>query len=55
MELVFDEAIVVRSSSKILFFKQKWDYGIDQFQWVLYHIIKNVRGFVYFIRGNVRI
>ena len=55
MEMIFDEALVCRSSSKILFFKQVWDYGTDQYQWSLYHSIKNIRGFVYFIRGNVRI
>ena len=54
MELLFDEALCVRSSLKILFFRQVWDHDIEQSRWVIYHKIK-IRGFIYFIKGNVRI
>lgn len=54
MELLFDEALCVRSSLKVLFFRQVWDHDTDQYRWVVYHKIK-IRGFIYFIKGNVRI
>ena len=47
MVLIYGEALVVRSSSKIYFFKQEKS-------WQLYHTIF-VRGFIYYIKGNVRI
>lgn len=49
MFLVFDHALVVRSSNSILFFKK-----IDG-KWVQYHKIDDMRGQIYFIRGNIRI
>lgn len=54
MELLFDEALCIRSSGRILFFKQRYDEDLEMNQWFLYNTIK-VRGFIYFIRGNVRI
>lgn len=54
MELLFDQALVIRSSSKVLFFKQEYNELTEQTEWQLYNSI-NVRGFIYFIRGNVRI
>jgi hypothetical protein len=55
MELLFDEALCVRSSASILFFKQEWSYEHDENRWTNYHTMRNVRGFLYFIRGNIRI
>jgi hypothetical protein len=54
MVLVFEEALIARSSSKILFFKQEFDEDLQCTRWVLYDTLK-IRGFIYFIRGNVRI
>jgi hypothetical protein len=54
MELLFDNALCIRSSGKVLFFKQVWNELEEHLEWQLYHTI-NVRGFIYFIRGNVRI
>jgi hypothetical protein len=54
MELLFDEALCIRSSGRIVFFKQVFDKDEEEMRWILYKTIK-VRGFVYFIRGNVRI
>ena len=54
MVLVFDEALIARSSSKILFFKQVYCDELETTKWELYNMLK-IRGFIYFIRGNVRI
>ena len=54
MELLFDHALCIRSSSKVLFFKQVWNDLTEIMEWQLYNSI-DVRGFIYFIRGNVRI
>jgi len=54
MVLVFDEALIARSSSKILFFKQVYCDELETTKWELYNVLK-IRGFIYFIRGNVRI
>lgn len=51
MYLLFDQALVVRSSSSILFFKK--DEETDK--WMQYEKFDNMRGQIYFIRGNVRI
>ena len=57
MYMLFDEALVTRSSGSILFFKLKHDvHEVDhRGTWSLYHTIEDMRGSVYFIRGNVRI
>ena len=54
MTLVYGEALIARSSSQVLFFKQVLDKMTKTTSWELYHTI-NVRGFVYYIKGNVRI
>jgi len=54
MVLIFGEALAVRSSGKVLFFKLEWNHFEECFKWVQYHDIK-VRGFIFFIKGNVRI
>jgi hypothetical protein len=51
MFLVFNQALVARSSTKMMFFKIKKETG----KWTNYHTIHNMRGTVFFIRGNVRI
>jgi len=54
MVLVFNEALIVRSSTKILFFKQVKDIETGEENWELYHDL-NVRGFIFYIKGNIRI
>lgn len=51
MYLLFDQALVVRSSSSILFFKIDDETGL----WKEYHRFPKMRGQIYFIRGNIRI
>lgn len=51
MYLLFDQALVVRSSSSILFFKINAETGL----WEQYEELKDMRGNIYFIRGNIRI
>jgi len=51
MYLLFDEALVVRSSSSILFFKKDKESKL----WKEYTRIDNMRGSIFFIKGNVRI
>lgn len=57
MYLLFDEALVTRSSGSILFFKLTHDEHEedDHGRWTLYHTIEDMRGSIYFIRGNIRI
>ena len=51
MYLLFDEALVTRSSSSILFFKIHPETGL----WTLYHTKEEMSGQIFFIRGNIRI
>jgi hypothetical protein len=51
MYLLFDEALVTRSSSSILFFKIDPETGL----WTKYHQFDEMRGQIFFIRGNIRI
>ena len=51
MYLLFDQALVVRSSSSILFFKISEETG----EWEMYNEMKDMRGNIYFIKGNIRI
>ena len=51
MYLLFDQALVVRSSSSILFFKK----DVDTDLWKQYEKFDNMRGQIYFIKGNIRI
>lgn len=53
MVLVNGEALIVRSSSRMLFFKQVTDSEKKHTSWKLYHNIQ-VRGSIYFIKGNDR-
>ena len=59
MYLIYNEALVTRSSSDILFFKVEevedpLTREISR-EWKQYHILQNLRGFVYYIKGNIRI
>jgi hypothetical protein len=51
MYLLFDQALCVRSSSSILFFKIDKETGL----WKEYERFNDMRGQIYFIKGNVRI
>jgi len=51
MYLLFDEALITRSSSSILFFKIDPETNL----WKQYKKFENMRGQIYFIKGNVRI
>ena len=51
MFIVFDKALIVRSSNSMLFFKKDEEEG----KWKQYHKIDNTRGNIFFIRGNIRI
>ena len=54
MYLVNDKALIARSSSQILFFKQMTDRFTLEKSWKCYHVL-DIRGFIYFIKGNKRI
>ena len=51
MYLLFDQALVTRSSGSILFFKIDEETG----EWTEYECFDDMRGQIFFIRGNVRI
>ena len=53
MELIFNKVLIARSSGDILFFKIEKDEDNKEYKWVQYHEIE-LRGFIYFIKGNVR-
>lgn len=50
MFLLFDQALIVRSSSSILFFKINPETNL----WEQFHKIPKMRGDIFFIKGNVR-
>lgn len=50
MFLLFDQALIVRSSSSILFFKINPETNL----WYQYHVIPKMRGDIFFIKGNIR-
>jgi hypothetical protein len=54
MFFVYDQALIVRSSNSIIFFKQT-DCSKKGFVWEQYYKIDKMRGQIYFIRGNKRI
>ena len=54
MYLIYQQALVARSSSDILFFKIEVDEDTEERKWKMYKVI-NCRGFIYYIKGNVRI
>jgi len=55
MYLLYDQALITRSSRGILFFKINEESG----KWEQYHIFKELRGQIFYIRsalpGNVQI
>ena len=51
MFLVFEKALIVRSTSGMLFFKINSETGL----WTKYHTIDDMRGTVFFTKGNIRI
>jgi hypothetical protein len=54
MYLVYNTALIARSSSDILFFKIEKDEETEERKWKQYKMLE-VRGFIYYIKGNVRI
>jgi hypothetical protein len=54
MYLIFNQILAVRTSSDITFFKLVYNTDLKRREWVL-HLVLNIRGFLYFMRGNVRI
>ena len=54
MYLVNDKALIARSSSQILCFKQVLDKFTHEKSWKCYCTLEH-RGFIYFIKGNKRI
>ena len=54
MELIYNKALAVSSSNKVLFFKIGYDPMQDRWCWMKYFEI-NIRGQIYFIKGNERI
>ena len=48
------ECLIVRSSGFIYFFKQIMDTMTKKESWKLFHTL-HVRGFIYYIKGNIRI
>ena len=54
MILVYNSALIARSSSDILFFKIEKDEDTEEKVWRQYKVIEK-RGFIYYIKGNIRI
>ena len=56
MYLIYNSALIARSSSDILFFKIEVDEDTEERtrKWKQYKMLE-VRGFIYYIKGNVRI
>jgi hypothetical protein len=54
MVMIQGEALIVRSSSRVLFFKEMTNAETHRTSWQLYHQLK-LRGFIYFMKGNDRI
>ena len=54
MFLIFNQILIARSSSDILFFKLVFDEQSETMKWQQYRVIE-ARGFIYYIKGNVRI
>ena len=54
MYLVYNQALICRSSSQILFFKIVKNEITERREWKMYEVI-NSRGFIYYIKGNIRI
>lgn len=54
MMLIYGRVLIVRSASSILFFKQEYDAVEYKNYWIQYHEL-DIRGNIYFIKGNIRI
>ena len=54
MYLIYEQALVIRCSSQILFFKIEIDEFTQDREWVIYHTL-DANGFLYYIKGNSRI
>jgi hypothetical protein len=54
MYLVYNSALVTRSSNEVLFFKIEKNEFTGRREWKQYNTIY-VRGFIYYIKGNFRI
>ena len=54
MVLVFNQALIARSSSDIMFFKLEYDEETEDRLWRQYEKIES-RGSIYYIKGNLRI
>ena len=54
MYLIYNTALISRSSDEILFFKIKVNDITGRREWKQYNSI-HIRGFIYYIKGNVRI
>jgi hypothetical protein len=54
MYLIYEQALIIRCSSQILFFKIEIDEFTQDREWVIYHTL-DANGFIYFIKGNSRI
>ena len=54
MVLIYDQALVARSSGSIIFFKLEFDEDLERKKWVQYHE-EHVRGLIYYTKGNIRI
>ena len=54
MFMVYEQALVIRCSSQILFFKIEIDEFTGDRDWVIYHTL-DANGFIYYIKGNTRI
>jgi hypothetical protein len=53
MYLIFNQALVARTSSDVTVFRLEFDDEEKKWGWSLKEVL-DIRGFVYFIRGNVR-
>ena len=54
MYLIYNKALVVRTSDCIMFFRQEFDNEKRSYFWKSYHKI-DIQGTIYFINGNQRI
>ena len=55
MYCLFDQVLVVRSASSILFFKKYPETKDSEEKWDQYYEFPDLRGQIYFIKGNIRI
>lgn len=54
MVLFQGEALITKSSTRVLFFKQEKDKITKETSWQKYHELR-VRGSIFYIKGNIRI